>query len=128
MLRRKRNIGGRMSLGDHLRELRRRFLVAAGAIAESGGDIELPLGAGLHELERLGPAADDLIRPELRRLAGQPAPRPVEDDHQHGEGQQGSEHDSLHDVLDASELRKRTRRYAREAPPAPLLDTPWAAA
>jgi len=33
ILRRKRNIGGRMSLGDHLRELRRRFLVAAGAIA-----------------------------------------------------------------------------------------------
>jgi len=32
-LRRKRNIGGRMSLGDHLRELRRRFLVAAAAIA-----------------------------------------------------------------------------------------------
>ena len=32
-LRRKRNIGGRMSLGDHLRELRRRFLVAAVAIA-----------------------------------------------------------------------------------------------
>jgi sec-independent protein translocase protein TatC len=31
--RRKRNIGGRMSLGDHLRELRRRFLVSAGAIA-----------------------------------------------------------------------------------------------
>ena len=33
ILRRKRNIGGRMSLGDHLRELRRRFFVAAGAIA-----------------------------------------------------------------------------------------------
>ena len=32
-LRRKRNTDGRMSLGDHLRELRRRFLVAAGAIA-----------------------------------------------------------------------------------------------
>ncbi len=32
-LRRKRNIGGRMSLGDHLRELRRRFLVAGAAIA-----------------------------------------------------------------------------------------------
>jgi sec-independent protein translocase protein TatC len=29
----KRNAGGRMSLGDHLRELRRRVLVAAGAIA-----------------------------------------------------------------------------------------------
>jgi sec-independent protein translocase protein TatC len=33
ILRRKRNIGGRMSLGDHLRELRRRFFVASGAIA-----------------------------------------------------------------------------------------------
>ena len=33
MLRHKRNAGGRMSLGDHLRELRRRLLVAAGAIA-----------------------------------------------------------------------------------------------
>jgi sec-independent protein translocase protein TatC len=33
ILRRKRNVGGRMSLGDHLRELRRRFIVAAGAIA-----------------------------------------------------------------------------------------------
>jgi len=33
ILRRKRNDGGRMSLGDHLRELRRRFLVAAAAIA-----------------------------------------------------------------------------------------------
>ena len=33
ILRRKRNVGGRMSLGDHLRELRRRVLVAAGAIA-----------------------------------------------------------------------------------------------
>ncbi|HEY8820958.1 MAG TPA: twin-arginine translocase subunit TatC [Dermatophilaceae bacterium] len=33
ILRRKHNIGGRMSLGDHLRELRRRFFVAAGAIA-----------------------------------------------------------------------------------------------
>ena len=32
MLRRKRDPDGRMSLGDHLRELRRRFLVAAGAI------------------------------------------------------------------------------------------------
>ena len=32
ILRRRRNIDGRMSLGDHLRELRRRFLVAAGAI------------------------------------------------------------------------------------------------
>ncbi len=31
-LRRKRNTDGRMSLGDHLRELRRRFLVAAGAV------------------------------------------------------------------------------------------------
>jgi sec-independent protein translocase protein TatC len=33
ILRRRRNLGGRMSLGDHLRELRRRFIVAAGAIA-----------------------------------------------------------------------------------------------
>lgn len=33
ILRHKRNSDGRMSLGDHLRELRRRFLVAAGAIA-----------------------------------------------------------------------------------------------
>src|ERR1019366_2677213 len=32
-LRRKRTTDGRMSLGDHLRELRRRFVVAAGAIA-----------------------------------------------------------------------------------------------
>jgi sec-independent protein translocase protein TatC len=32
-LRRKRNPGGRMSLGDHLRELRRRFIIAAGAVA-----------------------------------------------------------------------------------------------
>lgn len=32
-LRRKRKTDGRMSLGDHLRELRRRFLVAAAAIA-----------------------------------------------------------------------------------------------
>jgi sec-independent protein translocase protein TatC len=32
-LRHKRKTDGRMSLGDHLRELRRRFLVAAGAIA-----------------------------------------------------------------------------------------------
>ncbi|MEO8517689.1 MAG: twin-arginine translocase subunit TatC [Dermatophilaceae bacterium] len=33
ILRRKRNDGGRMSLGDHLRELRRRLFVAGGAIA-----------------------------------------------------------------------------------------------
>jgi sec-independent protein translocase protein TatC len=33
MLRRKRNADGRMSLGDHLRELRRRFVIAAVAIA-----------------------------------------------------------------------------------------------
>ena len=33
VLRHKRKTDGRMSLGDHLRELRRRFLVAAGAIA-----------------------------------------------------------------------------------------------
>jgi sec-independent protein translocase protein TatC len=32
-LRRRRNPDGRMSLGDHLRELRRRFVVAAGAVA-----------------------------------------------------------------------------------------------
>jgi len=32
-LRRKRNTDGRMSLGDHLRELRRRFVIAAAAVA-----------------------------------------------------------------------------------------------
>jgi len=59
-LRRKRKTDGRMSLGDHLRELRRRFLVAAGAIAV--GSV-----LGWVEYDRLF----DAIMAPLRKIAAE---------------------------------------------------------
>ena len=59
-LRHKRKTDGRMSLGDHLRELRRRLLVAAGAVAV--GSV-----VGWVEYNRLF----DLIMAPLREIAAQ---------------------------------------------------------
>ena len=60
ILRRKRDPDGRMSLGDHLRELRRRFLIAAGAIV-----VGSVLGWILYE-----PLFDMIMAP-LRKLAAE---------------------------------------------------------
>ena len=59
-LRHKRKTDGRMSLGDHLRELRRRFLVAAGSIAV--GSV-----LGWVEYDRLF----DAIMAPLRKIAAE---------------------------------------------------------
>ncbi len=60
ILRRKRDPDGRMSLGDHLRELRRRFLIAFGAIV-----VGSVLGWILYE-----PLFDRIMAP-LRKLAAE---------------------------------------------------------